>query len=42
MSDTVVCALYRFVTLDNYQQIQAPLLNLMQANNIKGTLLLAN
>ncbi|MFT6926156.1 MAG: UPF0176 protein [Psychromonas sp.] len=41
MSHTVVCALYRFVTLDNYQQIQAPLLNIMQASNIKGTLLLA-
>ncbi|HEY7866982.1 MAG TPA: rhodanese-related sulfurtransferase [Psychromonas sp.] len=42
MSNTVVCALYRFVTLDNYQQIQAPLLKIMQANNVKGTLLLAN
>jgi len=42
MSDTVVCALYRFVTLDNYQEIQDPLLKVMQANNIKGTLLLAN
>lgn len=42
MSNTVVCALYRFVTLDNYQQIQAPLLKVMQANNVKGTLLLAH
>ncbi len=41
MSNTVVCALYRFVTLDDYQQIQAPLLAVMQSNNIKGTLLLA-
>lgn len=41
MSNTVVCALYRFVTLDNYQEIQAPLLKIMQDNNIKGTLLLA-
>jgi UPF0176 protein len=41
MSNTVVCALYRFVTLENYQEIQAPLLKMMQANNIKGTLLLA-
>jgi UPF0176 protein len=42
MSNTVVCALYRFVTLDNYQEIQAPLLNIMQVNDIKGTLLLAS
>ncbi|MCG6199974.1 rhodanese-related sulfurtransferase [Psychromonas antarctica] len=42
MSNTVVCALYRFVTLNNYLEIQPQLLRVMQANNIKGTLLLAS
>jgi len=42
MSNTVVCALYRFVTLANYLEIQPKLLAIMQANEIKGTLLLAN
>ena len=42
MSNTVVCSLYRFVRLEDYQQIQAPLLALMQSHNIKGTLLLAH
>jgi UPF0176 protein len=42
MSNTVVCALYRFVSLDNYQEIQAPLLSVMQSNQVKGTLLLAS
>jgi UPF0176 protein len=42
MSNTVVCALYRFVALPNYRQVQPELLAVMQANNIKGTLLLAS
>ncbi|WP_435234771.1 rhodanese-related sulfurtransferase [Psychromonas sp. PT13] len=42
MSNTVVCALYRFVSLDNYQAIQAPLLAVMESNHVKGTLLLAS
>ncbi|WP_354622739.1 rhodanese-related sulfurtransferase [Psychromonas sp. MME2] len=42
MSNTIVCALYRFVALENYQEIQQPLLAIMMANQIKGTLLLAN
>lgn len=37
----VVCALYHFVTLDDYAALQAPLLQLMQQNGVKGTLLLA-
>ena len=41
MSHIVVCALYKFVTLDNFQLIQKPLLNLMHQHDIKGTLLLA-
>jgi len=41
MSQIVVCALYKFVTLNNYQEIRQPLLNVMTDNTIKGTLLLA-
>lgn len=42
MSKYVVCALYRFVKLDAFQDIKAPLLKVMHDNNIRGTLLLAN
>ncbi|MEI6896757.1 MAG: rhodanese-related sulfurtransferase [Psychromonas sp.] len=42
MSTIVVCALYRFVALDNYQEIQQPLLTIMENNDVKGTLLLAS
>ena len=41
MSQVVVCALYKFVTLDNYQAIRQPLLEVMLAQQIRGTLLLA-
>ena len=41
MSTTVVCALYKFVTLENYESMRQPLLDVMLANEIKGTLLLA-
>jgi len=41
MADIVVCALYKFVTLDNYQALRYPLLTVMQENGICGTLLLA-
>ena len=41
MPDFVVTALYKFVTLDNYEQLRAPLLTVMEDNNIRGTLLLA-
>lgn len=37
----VVCALYKFVRLPNYQQLQAPLRELMIENQVRGTLLLA-
>ncbi len=37
----LVCALYRFVELDNYEALREPLLNFMLEHNIKGTLLLA-
>ncbi len=39
---TVVCALYRFVALDNFEELQAPLLQVMEENRIRGTLLLAS
>jgi len=38
----VVCALYHFVRLDNYADMQAPLLSLMKQEGVKGTLLLAS
>lgn len=38
----VVCALYHFVRLDDYQQLRQPLLQAMLDNNVKGTLLLAS
>ena len=41
MSQIVVCALYKFVTLDDYASIQPPLLALMLKHEVKGTLLLA-
>lgn len=41
MSTIVVAALYRFVRLDNYQELRQPLLNVMLKNHIRGTLLLA-
>lgn len=41
MSKVVVCAMYKFVRLENYQQMRQPLQETMEANGIKGTLLLA-
>lgn len=38
----VVCALYKFVTLENFEEIRQPLLDVMLDNDVKGTLLLAN
>lgn len=42
MSQIVVCALYKFVTLEDYQAIRQPLTEFMEAHSIKGTLLLAH
>ncbi len=42
MSKIVVCAMYKFVTLENYQELRQPILNVMLANKVRGTLLLAN
>ena len=41
MSQYVVCALYKFVALDDYQDIRQPLTQLLLDNQIRGTLLLA-
>lgn len=41
MSHIVVCALYKFAALEDYQALREPLRQLMEANAIRGTLLLA-
>ncbi len=38
----VVAALYKFVRLHGFEQLQQPLLDLMHANDVRGTLLLAD
>lgn len=42
MSKIVVCALYRFVRLENFEALREPLLALMEQYDVRGTLLLAN
>jgi UPF0176 protein len=42
MSQIVVCALYKFITLENFQILRQPLHNVMDANQVRGTLLLAD
>ena len=41
MKDIVVCALYRFVRLDDYRALREPLHDLLVQNGIRGTILLA-
>lgn len=41
MSQIIVCALYKFVTLENYQTLRQPLHDVMESNQLRGTLLLA-
>ncbi|MEC8484439.1 MAG: rhodanese-related sulfurtransferase [Pseudomonadota bacterium] len=41
MSKVVVCALYKFVQLDNYEELREPLRQTLEENGIRGTLLLA-
>ncbi len=41
MKSIVVCALYKFVTLDDHEALREPLLELMAEHEIRGTLLLA-
>lgn len=42
MNRYLVCALYKFVALDNYKEMREPLRALMESLQIKGTILLAN
>lgn len=42
MSKIVVCAMYKFVTLENIEAMQKQILNIMLENKVRGTLLLAN
>jgi UPF0176 protein len=41
MAQFVVCALYKFVTLDNYEDLKPALLDCMLDHEVRGTLLLA-
>jgi UPF0176 protein len=41
MTQIVISALYKFVTLDNFEALQRPLLAVMKAHGIRGTILLA-
>lgn len=42
MNNVLVCALYKFVSLDNYKALRQPLKHFLEANSIKGTILLAS
>ncbi|AJQ97106.1 rhodanese-related sulfurtransferase [Gynuella sunshinyii] len=41
MNQIVVCALYKFVTLEDYETLKQPLLDRMQTLGVRGTLILA-
>ncbi|MFW8589499.1 rhodanese-related sulfurtransferase [Glaciecola sp. 2405UD65-10] len=41
MNNYLVCALYKFVTLENYLDMREPLRDFMESHRIKGTILLA-
>jgi UPF0176 protein len=38
----LVCALYKFVRLDNFESLRQPLAHLMRAHQVRGTVLLAD
>ena len=42
MAEILVCAMYKFVSLENFEEMQQPILDEMIKNNVKGTLLIAN
>ncbi|WP_114786033.1 rhodanese-related sulfurtransferase [Vibrio tetraodonis] len=42
MTNYVVCALYKFVRLEDFKDLQEPLKLLMEKHQVRGTLLLAN
>lgn len=41
MNEVTICALYKFVALENYADLHAPLITCMRDNQVKGTILLA-
>ena len=41
MGNCVVTALYKFVRLEDFEQMQKPLFQVLTAHEIKGTILLA-
>ena len=41
MSQTIVCAMYKFVVLEDFEALREPLHNVMLNNDVRGTLLLA-
>ena len=41
MSQTVVCALYKFVALPDFKHLRQPLYEVMDSNEVRGTILLA-
>src|SRR3546814_11498328 len=41
MANFLIAALYKFVELSDYQQLQQPLIEFCEAHHVKGTLLLA-
>lgn len=42
MSHTIVCAMYKFVALEDFQNLREPLHKVMLDNGVRGTLLLAS
>ena len=42
MSQTVICALYKFTRLVDYRELREPLLRVMHEHHVRGTLLLAS
>lgn len=42
MSNFLVAALYKFVTLPDFEELQKPILDICEKNGIKGTILLAS
>ncbi|WP_428033234.1 rhodanese-related sulfurtransferase [Amphritea sp.] len=42
MSQTIVCAMYKFVALEDFETLREPLYKVMLDNNVRGTLLLAS
>lgn len=41
MNNYLVCALYKFVRLENFEEMRVPLRDFMESKSIKGTILLA-